>query len=314
MDGSQRFVTASVGVSFNADDQDADELLRDADVAMYHAKTMGKARAQVFDLSMRRRAVERLELEVGLRGVERRGELRLEYQPQVALVGHALEGVEALLRWEHPRLGLLSPDRFIPLAEQTGLIVPIGAWVIDEACRQLVEWDAEWLTVAVNVAPAQLVDTAGLVETVARALARTRLAADRLCLEITETAMLVEDDGMLATLAALKDLGVRLAIDDFGVGHASLGHLRALLPIDTLKIDRSFVSGMVDDRDDARIVDGLVRLAHSLGLHVVAEGVETAEQAVELAAIACQSAQGFFFSRPVRPQAIAPLAAKALAS
>jgi diguanylate cyclase (GGDEF)-like protein/PAS domain S-box-containing protein len=314
VDGAQRFVTASVGVSFNAEAQHADELLRDADIAMYHAKKLGKARAEVFNLSMRERVVEQLELEVGLRGVETRGELRLAYQPQVALTGHAIRGVEALLRWQHPRLGLLQPYRFIPLAEQTGLIVPIGAWVIDEACRQLVAWDIEGLEVAVNVAPAQLAASAGLLETVARALARHRLAPERLCLEITETAMLVEDDGMLATLASLKDLGVRLAIDDFGVGHASLGHLRKLLPIDTLKIDRSFVSGMIGDQDDARIVHGLVRMAHSLGLHVVAEGVETAEQAAHLDAIACQSAQGFYFGHPLPPEAIPTLFVTAVAS
>jgi diguanylate cyclase (GGDEF)-like protein len=314
IDGVQRFVTASIGVSFDAFDQDADELLRDADIAMYSAKKLGKARAEVFAPSMRERVVERLELEVGLHGVEKRGELRLDYQAQVSLTGQALHGVEALLRWQHPRLGLLSPDRFIPLAEQTGLIVPIGAWVIDEACRQIVEWDTGSVEIAVNVAPAQLAASAALVETVAQALARHGLPPGRLCLEITETATLVEDDGMLATLATLKRLGVRIAIDDFGVGHASLGHLRTLLPIDTLKIDRSFVSGMVDNQGDARIVAGLVRLAHSLGLHVVAEGVETAEQAAHLEAAGCQSAQGFFFGRPVPPEEMASLFVEALAS
>jgi diguanylate cyclase (GGDEF)-like protein/PAS domain S-box-containing protein len=314
IDGARRFVTASVGVSLGEEAKHAGDLVRDADVAMYHAKSLGKARAQVFDASMRLRAVERLELEVGLRGVELRGELRLLYQPQVDLDSRTVNGVEALLRWQHPRLGLLSPDRFIPLAEQTGLIVPIGAWVVDEACRQLVAWGLDGLETAVNVAPAQLGEQAGLVDTVRAALVRHGVEPHRLCLEITETATLVDDPGMLATLSALKGLGVRLAIDDFGVGHATLGHLRALMPIDTLKIDRSFIAGMATHPGDARIVAGLVRLAHSLGLRVVAEGVETADQVEHLTAIDCQSAQGFFFARPLQPEAVASFGLEALAS
>jgi diguanylate cyclase (GGDEF)-like protein/PAS domain S-box-containing protein len=313
LDGARRFVTASVGVSLGSDEKQAGDLVRDADVAMYHAKSLGKARAQIFDASMRVRAVERLELEVGLRGVEERGELCLLYQPQVALDNRSVNGVEALLRWQHPRLGLLAPDRFIPLAEQTGLIVPIGAWVIDQACEQLVAWGLPDLEAAVNVAPAQLAERAGLVATVEAALARHRLEPHRLCLEITETATLVDDPGMLATLSALKGVGVRLAIDDFGVGHATLGHLRALMPIDTLKIDRTFIAGMDTSAGDARIVAGLVRLSHSLGLRVVAEGVETADQAEHLAAMGCQSAQGYFFARPLPPESIPAFGLEAVA-
>ncbi len=253
-------------------------------------------------VAMRHQAVERLDLEVGLRDVVARGELELRYQPQVALDGEELRGVEALLRWRHPKLGVIGPDRFISLAEQTGLIVPIGEWVLEEACRRLVAWNAPELRIAVNISPYQLASSAGLADAVEAALERSGLDAGRLCLEITETALLVEDAGMMATLAKLKRLGVRLAIDDFGVGHASLAHLRTLMPIHTLKIDRLFVAGMVRDRKDDAIVAGVIRLAHSLGLDVVAEGVETAEQALRLRGHGCQLAQGYHFGRPLHAE------------
>lgn len=312
IDGSQRFVSASVGISLDGERYETPgELLRDADVAMYRAKELGRARAAIFDITMRHRAVERLDLEVGLRDVVGRGELELRYQPQVSLDADELRGVEALLRWRHPKLGLLGPERFISLAEQTGLIVPIGEWVLEEACRRLVAWDAPDLRIAVNISPYQLATSARLVDAVAAALERSGLSADRLCLEITETALLVEDAGMMGTLARLKRLGVRLAIDDFGVGHASLAHLRALMPIDTLKIDRLFVAGMIDDRKDEAIVEGVIRLAHSLGLDVVAEGVETREQALRLRALGCQSAQGYQFGRPLPAEEVAALLGEA---
>jgi len=251
IDGSQRFVSASVGISLDGERYEMPgELLRDADVAMYRAKELGRARAAIFDISMRHRAVERLDLEVGLRDVVGRDELELRYQTQVSLDANELRGVEALLRWRHPKLGLLGPERFISLAEQTGLIVPIGEWVLEEACRRLVAWDAPDLRIAVNISPHQLATSARLVDAVAAALERSGLSADRLCLEITETALLVEDAGMMGTPARLKRLGVRLALEDFGVGHASLAHLRELMPIDTLKLDRLFVAGMIDDRKD----------------------------------------------------------------
>jgi diguanylate cyclase (GGDEF)-like protein/PAS domain S-box-containing protein len=305
--GVERFVAASVGICLDEGQAEAADLLRDADVAMYRAKELGKSRAALFDASLRRRAVERLDLELALHGVEHRSELRLVYQPQFALAPTQMIGVEALLRWQHPELGLLTPDRFIALAEQTRMIVPIGAWVIDEACRQLVSWGDPQLEMAVNVSPFQLLPEAELVDTVSSALARSGLEARRLCLEITETARLVEDSEMLATLARLKSLGVRLALDDFGVGHASLHHLRSLLPIDVLKIDRSFIAGMLDDRGDAAIVAGVVQLAQSLDLLVVAEGVETEQQARRLRELACEAGQGFHFARPVSPAEIAGL-------
>jgi diguanylate cyclase (GGDEF)-like protein/PAS domain S-box-containing protein len=300
LDGERRYVSASVGLSFSAPGDagsDPQTLLRDADAAMYRAKELGKARCEVFDESMRRHALERLDLESGLRQALHFGELRLVYQPLVALEDERVAGVEALLRWDHPIHGAIPPLRFVPLAERNGLIIPIGAWVLREACRQLAAWGDETLAMSVNVSSRQL-GTTDLVETVRSALDEAGVAPERLCLEITETAMMADPGTMGETLIALKELGVRLAVDDFGVGHASLRQLRSLLPVDTLKIDKSFVDGITDDADDAAIVEGVVRLAHSLGLRAVAEGVETAEQVAMLRAWGCQTGQGYHFARP----------------
>ncbi|HEY3021441.1 MAG TPA: EAL domain-containing protein [Solirubrobacteraceae bacterium] len=301
LDGEQRFITASVGLSLaEPDDARAEPqaLLRDADAAMYRAKELGKARCEVFDDSMRKRAVERLELESALRGAEERGELRLLYQPQVTLPDGRITGVEALLRWEHPKHGLIPPLRFIPIAEQTGVILPMGAWVLREACRQAAAWGDPDLVMSVNVSPRQL-GAPDFVAVVAQALEETGLAPERLCLEITESAVLADADAALLMLRELKALGLRLAIDDFGVGHASLRHLRQLLPVDTLKIDKSFVDGILSDEEDSAIVEAVVRLAHSLGLEAVAEGVEHPQQAERLSGMDCQAAQGYHFARPL---------------
>jgi diguanylate cyclase (GGDEF)-like protein/PAS domain S-box-containing protein len=310
LDGEHRYVSASVGLTFGAPGADAHGLLRDADAAMYRAKELGKGRCEVFDESMRRHALERLELESGLRQALEHGELYLVYQPLVRLDTGRVTDVEALLRWEHPVHGSVGPLRFVPLAERNGLIIPIGAWVLHEACRQLALWDDDALGVSVNVSSRQLGAT-DLVETVRSALEASAIAPGRLCLEITETAMLADLGKMSETLTALKRLGVRLAVDDFGVGHASLRRLRSLLPVDTLKIDKSFVDGITDDADDAAIVEGVVRLAHSLGLHAVAEGVETPEQVAMLRAWSCQTGQGYHFARPGGPDDIAELLAAA---
>jgi diguanylate cyclase (GGDEF)-like protein/PAS domain S-box-containing protein len=294
--GHQRFVTASVGVSFAGPDDDPHALLRDADAAMYHAKGTGKARAAVFDGSMRDDALERLQLEGHLREALAREELRLVYQPQIDLADGRMTGVEALLRWQHPELGPIVPLRFIPIAEQTGLIVPIGAWVLREACRQAVAWAAD-LRVAVNVSPHQLA-VEGFVDEVAAALEETGLRPDRLCLEITESAAVT---GLSAILRALKALGVRLAIDDFGVGHASLRQLRELMPVDTLKIDKSFVDGLLEADGDAAIVHAVIDLARELGIEPLAEGIEDEAQATRLRSLGCRTAQGFLFARPQDP-------------
>ena len=314
LDGERRYVTASVGVSFSApSEHDPHALLRDADAAMYRAKEMGKSRCEVFDDSMRESAMERLELESGLRHALDDGELHLVYQPLVTLDDGRISGVEALLRWDHPIFGVVAPLRFISLAERNGLIIPIGAWVLREACRQLAAWGDDALSVSVNVSARQLGST-DLVDVVRAALEDSGIAPRRLCLEITETAMMADPGAIGETLSALKALGVRLAVDDFGVGHASLRQLRALLPVDTLKIDKSFVDGITDDADDAAIVEGVVRLAHSLGLQAVAEGVETADQVAMLRAFSCQTGQGYHFARPAGPDAIARMLSAAPAS
>jgi EAL domain-containing protein (putative c-di-GMP-specific phosphodiesterase class I) len=306
LDGEQRFVTVSIGVTMSDGASDAEELLRDADAAMYRAKELGKARCELFDQSMRNRAVERLELEAALRHALERDELKLHYQPAVDLESGRVVSVEALLRWDHPEHGMLSPSRFIPLAEQTGLIVPIGEWVIGEACRQLERWDIPDLNMAVNVSPRQLASPA-LVPAVRQALEHTNLAPKRLCLEITESAVIADPEAALGQLRSLKEIGVSLAVDDFGIGYSSLANLRELLPVDILKIDKSFVDGLSTSTDDTVIVESVVSLARSLGLEAVAEGVETAEQAEMLAAMQCGQAQGYHYARPLAPSALAQL-------
>jgi diguanylate cyclase (GGDEF)-like protein/PAS domain S-box-containing protein len=304
LDGRQRFVTASFGVrSLPVGVADPEGLLRDADAAMYRAKELGKARCEVFDASMRERAVERLDLEGGLRHALEREELRLLYQPQVELATGRIVGAEALLRWHHPDRGLVVPPVFIPIAEQTGLIVPIGAWVLETACRQAAAWtrlNGRALTMAVNVSPRQLASTefAGVVE---RALAETQLDPGLLCLEITESAVMADPAAATAVLEQLKAIGVRLAIDDFGVGYSSLAQLKALLPVDTIKIDKSFVDGVTGHGEDQAIVDAVLRLADGLGLAAVAEGVESAEQVDALLGLGCRLSQGFHFARPQSP-------------
>jgi diguanylate cyclase (GGDEF)-like protein/PAS domain S-box-containing protein len=309
LDDRQLYVSASVGVACAdpSDPTDPEALLRDADAAMYRAKELGKGRLEVFEHSMRHGASERLELEGALRGALERNELRLVYQPLVRLDDDArLIGVEALLRWDHPGLGTVPPLRFIGLAEGNGTIVPIGAWVLQEACQQLAAWGDQSLIMAVNVSARQI-EVGGFVDLVRSALDRSGVTADRLSLEITESAMLSDSGALAAVLSELKGLGVRLAVDDFGVGHASLRQLRAILPIDTLKIDRSFVDGIANHPEDAAIVEGVVRLAHSLGLEAVAEGVETAEQVALLRAWNCQTGQGYHFGRPVDATQVAQL-------
>jgi diguanylate cyclase (GGDEF)-like protein/PAS domain S-box-containing protein len=304
LDGRQRFVTASFGVrSVHATAADPEDLLRDADAAMYRAKELGKARCEIFDSSMRDRAVERLDLEGGLRHALERDELRLLYQPLVELGTGRIIGAEALLRWDHPERGLVVPPVFIPIAEQTGLIVPIGAWVLEEACRQAAIWSrtsGRELKVAVNVSPRQLASTefAGIV---GAALANSGLNPALLCLEITESAVMADPVAATAVLERLKAIGVRLAIDDFGIGYSSLSQLKALLPVDTIKIDKSFVDGVTADGEDRAIVDAVLRLAEGLGLEAVAEGVETPDQVEALLTLGCRLSQGFHFARPPTP-------------
>jgi len=314
VDGEQRFVTASIGICIAPPapaEADATTVLRDADAAMYRAKELGKARCETFDDALRRQVVERVEFEGALRGAAERGELRLDYQPFVDLQSGRVSGVEALLRWEHPELGTVPPLRFVPVAEQSGLIVAIGAWVVREACAQAARWAASdpaagELEVAVNVSPRQLA-APSFADDVRRALADTGLAPHRLCLEVTESAVVADLDTATRSLNRLKELGVRLAIDDFGVGYASLSQLKALPPVDVLKIDRSFVEGVLGDHEDRAIVEAVVQLAGSLGLQTVAEGVESAEQAELLRQMRCSVGQGYHFARPAPAAAISEL-------
>ena len=286
---------------------DAEALIRDADAAMYRAKAKGRQRHQVFEVDMWEQAVDRLDLENALRRALGRGELELRYQPIVDLRTGLVDGVEALLRWRHPQRGLLAPDEFIGVAEETGVIVSMGDWVLTQACCQLVAWDDgspvagadgdPALTMAVNLSGRQL-DHPDLVDHVRRALETSGLAADRLHLEITESELMDDVEGSSATLEQLRGLGVHLAVDDFGTGYSSLSYLKRF-PVDRLKVDRSFVDGLGTDPEDTAIVTAIVRLAHSLGLEATAEGVETEAQRSALAALGCDRAQGYLLARPL---------------
>ena len=318
LDGDKRFLTASVGLTVAGDpDTEPDDMLRDADIAMYRAKEEGKSRCALYDDSLRERSIERLELEGGLRSALERGELKLAYQPEVSLATGGIVAVEALLRWHHPAHGVISPARFVPIAEQSGLIVPIGAWVLGEACRTAAGWrrelGADDLTIAVNLSPRQL-SASDLVDTVGDALASADLPPSALCLEVTETALMADMDMAIEALGRLKAIGVRVAIDDFGIGYSSLMHLKQLLPVDVLKIDKSFVDGLVERPEDRAIVEAVVRLATALDVEAIAEGVESAGQADALRSLSCGFAQGFHFARPGDPADVRALLAAQLAA
>src|SRR5262245_30386513 len=302
VNGREVFTSVSIGIVVSADRyQRADDMLRDADTAMYHAKALGKSRCEVFDTSMLAAVEERLQLESALRHALDRHELQLYYQPIVELADGRLSGFEALLRWQHPERGLVMPEQFIPIAEDTGLIVSIGNWVIHEACRQIRAWDEEFpacarLSMNVNLSPRQCLHPE-LVSDVARILAETGLRADRLRLEVTESALLHNSDRIAAVFERLRALGVHLGLDDFGTGYSALSYLQRF-PFQTLKIDRSFVSG-IREASNAEIIRAVVSLAAGLAMNVTAEGIETAEQLEQLKALACGSGQGFFFDKPL---------------
>jgi diguanylate cyclase (GGDEF)-like protein len=299
-------VSGSIGIALSgaAADSPAD-LVRDADAAMYRAKLGGRNGYEVFDEGMRARAVQRMSVESDLRGALERDELRLVFQPIVSLAdGHVL-GAEALIRWQHPERGLLGPGEFITVAEESGLIVPIGDWVLASACREAAAWVAEQpLMVSVNLSPRQV--SPRLIDAVAAAITDSGLDPDLLALEITEGVLLGDSDASRGTLKALKALGVHLVLDDFGTGYSSLGYLKRL-PLDGIKIDRSFVDGLGTDADDSAIVSAVAGMANSLGLTLIAEGVESLAQVKELQQLACQRAQGFHFARPMDPDAFRAL-------
>ena len=299
------FTSTSIGIALsNPSYQHAEELIRDADTAMYRAKSLGKSRFEVFDADMRAIVMARLELETDLRHALGRGELRNYYQPIVALESGEIMGFESLMRWEHPTRGMLSPDKFISLAEDTGLIRELGWWGLSEACRRLKAWKANLpadrdLFMSVNLSMKQFVQ-AKLVENIAAMLEELQLSPTNLKLEITESAVMEDPIAAVEMLQQMKDLGIRLAIDDFGTGYSSLSYLHRF-PLDMLKIDRSFISGISETVNEMEIARTIMPLARNLRLDVVAEGVETAEQVVELKKLKCKYAQGFYFSKPLSP-------------
>jgi predicted signal transduction protein with EAL and GGDEF domain len=306
-DGRQVQITASIGIALSGrtGEETADSLLRDADAAMYQAKQRGRNRSEVFDLALRAKAAARSDAAATLRlGIER-GEIAVHYQPVIAIATGEVTGVEALARWSRDG-SVVMPNEFIPVAEESGLILALGAAVLSRACHEMAEWNdghpEQQLTVAVNLSVHQL--GTGVADVVASALEKSGLAPDRLCLEITESALAEDADAVGVSLRALKQLGVRLSVDDFGTGYSSLLYLRSY-PIDALKIDRSFVGGMDDADADAAIVEGVIRLAHALGLEAVAEGGETPAQRARLQALGCELGQGYLWAKPMAPQALA---------
>jgi diguanylate cyclase (GGDEF)-like protein/PAS domain S-box-containing protein len=304
IDRSERVVTVSCGVAISRPGIDAATLVRDADAAMNLAKDRGRARIEVFSDELRGRATRELDLETSLHRALDRGELRLVYQPVIRLDDNHMVGCEALLRWDHAELGPVSPAEFIPLAERTGLIVTIGAWVLEQAMGQLSQWLASmagegpgW--VAVNLSARQL-GSPDLVPLITQTLARFELPPGRLHLEVTESALIDDLATSVQQLDQLKELGAHVDIDDFGTGYSSLSYLKRL-PIDTLKIDRSFTDGLGADPHDTSIVHAIVSLSRALDLDVIAEGVETAGQLSELRALGCRLAQGYYWSVPLEP-------------
>ncbi|WP_166790480.1 sensor domain-containing protein [Cryobacterium tagatosivorans] len=308
LEGQDVFATVSVGIVLASADEDTETVLRNSDAAMYDAKNRGRAQAMMFSEEMHTRASSRLDLESQLARALDHNELRVYYQPIVDVSTEGVVGFEALVRWAHPIRGLISPLEFIPIAEQTGMIIPIGEWVLREALAQAQKWRTEIpgaaaLSISVNFSVLQLQDP-DFVAVVADALTRSGLAPTALHLEITESVMMNDIEAAAETLNALHALGVRLSLDDFGTGHASLGHLDRL-PVQTIKIDRSFVGGLGGENPKAAsIVQAIVNLARSLDLDVVAEGVETVEQLLDLRRIGARLAQGFLWSRPLPPQEI----------
>lgn len=300
VDGHEIFVTVSIGISLHPiDAPDVDDLLKHAEMAMYQAKRKGRGDHEFYSQEFNARAAERVSLETDLRRAIERSELEVYYQPKVSIATGRVLGAEALVRWHHPRLGMVSPVRFIPIAEEAGLIVDIGRWVLYEAGRLLKKWQQQGLalSVSVNVSPAQFTRAAILTD-IRQLLSVTGIDPQSLVLEVTESLLMSNIDEAVALLKAVRAMGIRLSVDDFGTGYSSLGYLR-WLPLDELKIDRSFVMGLPAEKDSLAIVNAVVAMAHALNLKVVAEGVETAAQLEVLKTMHCDEFQGYLCSPPV---------------
>jgi diguanylate cyclase (GGDEF)-like protein len=312
------FTSASIGIALSSSGYDRPEdVLRDADTAMYRAKENGKGRYEVFDTDMHARAVSRLRLERDLRQAIDEKQFSVYYQPIISLESAKLAGFEALVRWNHPIEGLVSPADFIPVAEETGLILPIGQWVLEEACKAVHKWQQNSprhrnLSLSVNLSGKQ-VSQPDLLEKVQWALDKSGLEPRFLKLEITESVVMENAEAATAMFKRLRALGVQLSIDDFGTGYSSLSYLHRF-PLNYLKIDRSFVSRMTETSDNAEIVKTIVTLAHNLGMQAIAEGVETPDQCEKLRAIGCEFAQGYLFSRPIDRNAVLAMLADEIES
>ena len=311
--GSEVFTTVSIGIALSTIGYDyAEEVLRDADTAMYRAKLNGKARHEVFDKAMHASAMTLLQLETDLRRAVERKEFVLHYQPIVAFETGVIRGFEALVRWQHPERGFISPGDFIPIAEETGLIIPIGQWVLEEACRQIRKWQEQYpqhppLQISVNLSGKQFTQPT-LIDQIRRVLRETGIDPRSLKLEITESMMMENIDTAINMLEQLRMLGIELSMDDFGTGYSSLSYLHRF-PISTLKIDRSFVGRMTDNNENSEIVRTIVMLARNLDMNIVAEGVETESQIALLRSLECEYGQGYFFSKPVAAEGAASLLA-----
>jgi EAL domain-containing protein (putative c-di-GMP-specific phosphodiesterase class I) len=311
LEGRQVILTTSIGIALFPDDgEDAATLLKHADTAMYHAKDQGRDNPQFYSASLTQEAMRRLTLESNLRLALERRQFSLVYQPQLDLASGRIRSLEALIRWRHPDQGLVSPMEFIPAAEDNGLVVAIGQWVLRAACRDAVRWrDAGTpLRVAVNLSAVQF-RTPDLVADIGAILAETGLEAEWLELELTEGALMENTGTALSTLNALRQVGMRLALDDFGTGYSSLSYLKRL-PLHKLKVDQSFVRGLPSDRESLAIVRAIVALAKTLGFSVIAEGVETLEQAQLVQSLECEMLQGYYVSKPVPAEDIPALLAR----
>ncbi len=305
--GAEIFISASIGIALSTTGyRQSDEMLRDADIAMYRAKAKGKAQYQIFDHAMHEQALAELGIEAEMRQSIERGQFLLHYQPIINLNTKALVGFEALVRWQHETRGMILPNDYIPIAEENGLIIPLGQWILHESCRQLRDWQksnpaASGLTVSVNLSCKQFLQF-NLVEQIAESLEKTGLDPRCLKLEITESYIMEDSEKAVQTMSNICALGVELSLDDFGTGYSSLSYLHRL-PVSYLKIDRSFVIQMIESEENLEIVHTIIKLARNLKMQVVAEGIETAEQLAQLKKMNCEYGQGYFFAKPMAAEA-----------